>query len=108
LQFTAGDTVLLRKETGGNNRFRVESVDRTSAVIVGKSSERLEVEQADLLVVKPFGEPVYPVLKLVDKVTRDTEKFYHSVINGENFHALQLALFGFEGKIDFNLPRSAI
>jgi adenine-specific DNA-methyltransferase len=41
-------------------------------------------------VLKPFGEAV----------VRDPDKPFHTVINNENFHALQLLLFGYEGQVD--------
>jgi adenine-specific DNA-methyltransferase len=74
-------------------------VSRSFAVIEhGGETKRIAV--ADLMVVKPFGEPVYPVLKLTGQVSRTTDKPYHVVLNGENFHALQLAAFAYEGRAD--------
>jgi adenine-specific DNA-methyltransferase len=53
-----------------------------------------------LVVVKRFGEPMYPALVPVDRVTRAPGKPYHTLINAENFHALQLLLYCYEGKVD--------
>lgn len=43
----------------------------------------------DLVVVKRFGEPMYPALVPADRLTRAPGKPYHTIINAENFYALQ-------------------
>ncbi|MCS5723477.1 DNA methyltransferase [Herbiconiux sp. CPCC 203406] len=55
---------------------------------------------ADLVVVAEFRDPIYPGLVSTGKVERGGDKPYHSVINAENFHALQTLLFTHRGKID--------
>jgi adenine-specific DNA-methyltransferase len=95
-----GSVVMIRTEPSNKTRYVVDSVTRTKASI-SAGEEAWTIPFADLLVVKPFGEPVYPVLKpFGDSVIRDPDKPFHMVINGENFHALQLLLFGYEGKVD--------
>jgi len=54
----------------------------------------------DLIVVKRFGEPMYPALVPVDRVTRVPGKPYHTLINADNFHALQVLLYCYEAKVD--------
>jgi adenine-specific DNA-methyltransferase len=54
----------------------------------------------ELVVVKRFGEPMYPALIPVDRVTRSPGKPYHTLINAENFHALQLLLYCYEAQVD--------
>ncbi len=54
---------------------------------------------ADLVVVAEFPDPIYPGLRSTGKVERGSDKPYHTVINGENYHALQALLFAYEGKI---------
>lgn len=54
----------------------------------------------DLVVVKRFGEAMYPALVPVDRVTRAPGKPYHTLINAENFHALQVLLYCYEGQVD--------
>lgn len=58
------------------------------------------VSKDDLIVVKRFGEPIYPALIPIDRVTRVPDKPYHTLINADNFHALQLLLFCYEGLVD--------
>jgi adenine-specific DNA-methyltransferase len=54
-----------------------------------------------------FGDPIFPgliqsgqdVLGAVDEDGKPTKPF-HTVINGENFHALETLLYAYEGKVD--------
>lgn len=95
-----GSIVLLRKEPDNPTQYTVEDVNGGVALIRANGSEPVEADLSDLLVVKSFGEPVYPVLTPIQTLTRAPGRPYHIVINGENFHSLQLALFGLEGKVD--------
>lgn len=54
----------------------------------------------DLVVVAEFRDPIYPGLVSTGKVVRGADKPFHTVINAENFHALQLLLYTHEGKVD--------
>src|SRR5580704_16909699 len=54
----------------------------------------------ELVVVKKFGEPMYPALVPVDQLQRAPGKPYHTLINADNFHALQLLLYCYEGRVD--------
>jgi len=54
----------------------------------------------DLVVVAEFRDPIYPSLVSTGKVHRGGDKPFHTVINAENFHALQLLLYTHEGRID--------
>jgi len=54
----------------------------------------------ELVVVKRFGEPMYPALLPVDRVTRAQGKPYHALINADNFHALQLLQYCYQGRVD--------
>jgi len=54
----------------------------------------------DLVVIKKFEEPIYPSLIPVDRIVKGGSKPYHSIINADNFHALQLLLYTYEGKVD--------
>jgi adenine-specific DNA-methyltransferase len=95
------------------------SVDRTRWKVVAitrKDGERIAalvpaeppapevepVERAvdDLVVVAEFRDPIYPGLVTTGTVERGGDKPFHTVINAENFHALQLLLYTHEGKID--------
>lgn len=55
---------------------------------------------ADLVVVAEFRDYIYPGLVSTGKVERGGDKPFHTVINGENFHALEALTFTHRGKID--------
>ena len=54
----------------------------------------------DLVVVAEFRDPIYPGLVPTGTVRRGGDRPFHTVINAENFHALQVLLYTHEGKID--------
>ena len=54
----------------------------------------------DLVVVAEFRDPIYPGLVSTGKVERGGARPFHTVINAENFHALQVLLYTHEGKVD--------
>jgi adenine-specific DNA-methyltransferase len=58
------------------------------------------VAAEDLVVVAEFGDYIYPGLVSTGKVERGGDKPYHTVINGENFHALEALTYTHRGKID--------
>ena len=100
---TAGAIVHRRDDKNGDTAFRVISLNgRGKAVIEPLAGGAQETVAAkNLLVVKRFGEPIYPALTSIGSVSRGgSDRPFHSVINGENFHALQLFVYLFEGKAD--------
>ena len=54
----------------------------------------------DLIVVAEFRDSIYPGLVSTGKVERGGDRPFHTVINAENFHALQVLLYTHEGKVD--------
>lgn len=56
---------------------------------------------AELSVAVRFGEPVYPYLKSLDKVCRaENSPLWHTIIEADNYHALQLLDYLYRGKVD--------
>ncbi len=86
--------------------WRVTSVDRrrespeASLVALADDSETTTAAVADLVVVAEFRDPIYPGLVSTGKVERGGDKPFHTVINAENYHALQALLFTHRGKVD--------
>lgn len=78
------------------------SQDKTEArlVIDQPSVEYSKVALDDLVVVAEFRDPIYPGLVPTGKVERGGDKPFHSVINAENYHALQALLYTHRGKVD--------
>jgi adenine-specific DNA-methyltransferase len=76
----------------------------------GKKSAELELLDAsaekatelldDLVVVAEFRDTIYPGLVSTGKVSRGGDKPFHTVINGENYHALKALTWTHRGKVD--------
>lgn len=99
----AGSTVQLRKDLTGDKQYRVESSAGRGRLNLEPpgGGRAITAAPGDLLVVKPFGEPMYSALKSVGVVRKGPEdRPHHAVINGENFHTLQLLTYLYEGQID--------
>lgn len=55
---------------------------------------------AELVVVKRFGEAIYPTLTPVIGVERASDRPNHILIEADNYHALQLMEYIYGGKVD--------
>jgi adenine-specific DNA-methyltransferase len=110
-----GDKVRFLPERGNSpgsvdrRLWRVKAIRRTGdgkmAELVRQDGPDSEPETAaravdDLVVVAEFRDPIYPGLVSTGKVERGGDKPFHTVINAENFHALQALLYTHEGKVD--------
>lgn len=87
-----------------NRLYLVQSIAGQSARIrlegVGEGAATREVELSKLLPMTRFGEAVYPALKPMERVERAPGEPFHTILNADNFHALQLLLWGYEGRFD--------
>ncbi len=84
-----GIRVALRDESSAATWVVDRFTDRTRevAVLTGDGGER---HISELVVVREFGEPIYPGLRSVERIENGpADAPWHVVINGENFHALQ-------------------
>ena len=73
---------------------------KTATILPEAGGQEETAPKGDLVVVKRFGEPIYPALVPVDHVTRAPDKPHHTLISAENFHALQLLLYCYEAQVD--------
>lgn len=84
----------------------MESVDGTEIAHLQIISSDGDVREStsrpveDLIVVAEFRDPIYPGLVSTGRVINDDEKPFHTVINAENYHALQTLQFTHRGKVD--------
>jgi adenine-specific DNA-methyltransferase len=62
--------------------------------------ETQSVALDDLVVVAEFRDTIYPGLVSTGKVSRGGDKPWHTVINGENYHALKALTWTHRGKVD--------
>ena len=95
-------TRVLKKDQHGVVAYRVISTingQKVKIVPEAGGSEEI-VARESVVVAKAFGEPMYPALVPVDAVERAPGKPWHVLINADNYHALQLLMYGYEGKVD--------
>lgn len=65
------------------------------------SEETQQIPVDDLVVVCQFGEPIFPALIPVDKVQNGLDDApWHTLIEADNYHALQLLEYLYAGKVD--------
>lgn len=92
---------------GDQRLWRVEQIERVDG---GRVAHLLELDaeepqnQAvivdDLVVVAEFNDRIYPGLVETGRVERGGDKPFHTVINAENFHALEMLTYTHRGKVD--------
>lgn len=94
-----GVQVALRDESTDETWWVAGFTDnaRTTAVL----DNGAKINTVKLVVVREFGEPVYPGLSSVDRIANgQLNEPWHTVINGENYHVLQALRTTHRGKID--------
>jgi adenine-specific DNA-methyltransferase len=65
------------------------------------TGQKLIVPLAELLVVKQFGDPIFPTLVPVDAIQNGPiDAPWHTLIESDNYHALQLLEYLYAGKVD--------
>lgn len=107
LPVKVGDLVAKKRENG-NDVWKVKGIRKGKAELVKPvegyptaADSGGEVPVAELVVVRSFGDPVYPALVPVDRIARGgPDKPWNVLINSDNFHALQLLLYCYEGQVD--------
>lgn len=65
------------------------------------ASEPVNFAVDELLVVRQFGEPIFPALLPVDAVNNGSDDApWHTLIEADNYHALQLLAYLYAGQVD--------
>jgi len=107
-----GDTVRILPprgslEKGDKQLWRVLSIERNNGsgtanlIEVRKDMpEQKSVTLKDLVVVAAFRDPLYPGLVETGRIERGGDKPFHTIINGENFHVLEMLTYTHRHKID--------
>ena len=96
-----GSTVA--KKTGAvSEMYEVSAIKDGIATCYHKVTAQMEEIPVDELVsVAQFGEPIYPYLKPIDSVCNAPDSdLWHTLIEADNYHALQLLEYLYAGKVD--------
>ena len=94
---------LVAKKTGQvNDVYKVLSITDNTAECLHRESKEIEkIELTELVTVAEFGEPIYPYLKPLDSVCNAPDSdLWHTLIEADNYHALQLLEYLYAGKVD--------
>ena len=90
---------------GDQRLWQVKAIHRAKktadlALLDAPKAETQTVPLDDLVVVAEFRDIIYPGLVSTGKVSRGGDKPFHTVINGENYHALKALTWTHRGKVD--------
>ena len=85
-----------------NDFYTVLKIENGIATCLYKDkSETKEFAVGELVTVAEFGEPIYPYLKPIDTVCNAPDSdMWHTLIEADNYHALQLLEYLYAGKVD--------
>ncbi|QZY52267.1 site-specific DNA-methyltransferase [Leucobacter tenebrionis] len=90
-------------ERGDQRLWHVDSISGGIAEVSTPNGEEREAQSVpveDLVLVAEFRDRIYPGLRPDGTVERGGDKPFHTVINGENFHVLELLTFTHEHSVD--------
>lgn len=96
------DSTVARKTGKLNRTYIVKKIDGKTAVCEDKvSSEITTLPLCDLVAVAQFGDPIFPSLEPIAKVENaPNDSLWHTIIEADNYHALQLLEYLYEGQVD--------
>ena len=82
--------------------YQVLKVEEGKAICIKRGeTEAVEFPVDDLVTIAEFGEPIYPYLKPIDTVCNAPDsELWHTLIEADNYHALQLLEYLYAGKVD--------
>lgn len=98
---TVGKTVAL-KNSSLNDSYKVLSVeDGVACCLKQDTSAPVNLAVDDLVVLATFGESIYPYLDPIDSICNAPDSnLWHTLIEADNYHALQLLDYLYHGKVD--------
>lgn len=100
-------SLVAKKDGKMDDVWRVAKVKDGKAVCVRDAATGetnavgVEFDLSDLVTVARFGEPIYPFLKPLGSVTNAPDSdLWHTLIEADNYHALQFLEYIYGGKVD--------
>ena len=98
-----GCNVMRRDSKDDKSIYVVLKVEGDTAVCVKpeQKNEAVTFELKNIVRVAEFGESIYPYLKPLDSVCNAPDSdLWHTLIEADNYHALQLLEYLYAGKVD--------
>lgn len=95
-------SIVARRDGDTSRLYRVESIEKGQALCRSLADGEEETIATDELVaVARFGEAVYPYLQPIDSIsTAEAANPWHTLIEADNYHALQLLDYLYRGQVD--------
>ena len=100
-------SLVAKKDGKMDDVWRVAKIEGGKAIcvrdaITGETNAvGVEFDLSDLVTVARFGEPIYPFLKPLGSVTNAPDNdLWHTLIEADNYHALQFLEYIYAGKVD--------
>lgn len=96
-------SLVARKDGYFKEFFRVKRIKGETLICEREddSHEEVELSKNEAVAVALFGQPIYPYLKPLDAVKNAPDSdLWHTLIEADNFHALQLLVFLYGGMVD--------
>ena len=90
------------EKNGGKTVFKVLAISDGIAECVERDSDKTKsFKVEELVVIAEFGTPIYPYLKPIDSICNAPDSdLWHTLIEADNYHALQLLEYLYAGKVD--------
>lgn len=99
----SGTKVMLRNTKEDKSIYVVIKADEDKVVCGKKDNfqEQITFAKSDVVRIAEFGEPIYPYLRPIDSVCNAPDSdLWHTLIEADNYHALQLLEYLYAGKVD--------
>ena len=96
-----GRMVAIKGQDADAQYFVAGIKDGVARCISKATSEASDIPVEKLVCVAQFGDPIYPYLKPIDAVCNAPDSdLWHTLIEADNYHALQLLEYLYAGKVD--------
>ena len=96
-----GRMVAIKGQDADTQYFVAGLKNGVARCISKATSEASDISVEKLVCVAHFGDPIYPYLKPIDAVCNAPESdLWHTLIEADNYHALQLLEYLYAGKVD--------
>lgn len=97
-----GSTVV-RRDGDINEVFYVSNIEGNTlrCIRMDKSKNEECFDREKMVTVSQFGQPIFPFVKPLDRICNAPDSdLWHILIESDNYHALQLLVYLYGGKID--------
>ena len=96
-----GLKVSLRGEKANETYTILKIEDGKALCLPRNGNEAVEFPVANLVTTAELGDPIYPCLQMLDEVCNAPDSdLWHTLIEADNYHALQLLEYLYAGKVD--------